>query len=122
MAVSVLYYVRGGGVTILGSATPPTAIQANQVNLQKAVVSFADSDTQALFTHNWGLDASAPGYFDPEVLGVQVLGPAQAAQSYLPAFTFDLSNTNVVKINKLNFLGTGGTYLFGLRRVAGPYL
>jgi hypothetical protein len=52
MAVSVLYYIRGGGVQINGSATPPTAIQASQVLLQRAVVSMADSDTQALFTHS----------------------------------------------------------------------
>ncbi len=123
MAVSVLYYIRGAGVLINGSATPPTATQASQVVLQKAAVSFADTDTQALFTHNWGLDVSSPTYFDPEVLGIAILGPAQPAQSYLPAFTFDFSNTNVLKINKLSFLGTGGTYLLSIRKGfgGGPY-
>ena len=123
MAVSVLYFVRGGGgVLINGSATAPTAAQAQQVYAQKALISMADSDTQALFTHNWGLDVSSPTYLDPEILSVVGYGPAQAAQTYLPAFTFDLSNTNVVKMNKLNFLGTGGTYLVCLRRPGGPWL
>jgi hypothetical protein len=121
MAVSVLYYIRGGGVQINGSATPPTAIQASQVLLQRAVVSMADSDSQALFTHNMGLDVSSPTYFDPEILGIAVVGPAQAAQTYLPAFTFDFSNTNVLKINKLNFLGTGGSYLISVRKSSGPW-
>lgn len=116
-AVSVLYYIRGGmGLLINGSATPPTAIQANQCHMQKAAISFADTDTQALFTHNWGLDVSSPTYFDPEILGIAIQGPAQPAQTYLPAFTFDFSNTNVLKVNKLSFLGTGGTYLIGIRR------
>jgi hypothetical protein len=121
MAVSVLYYIRGNGVLINGSSTPPTAIQAQGVYTQKAAVTFADTDTQALFTHNMGLDASAPTYFDPEILGVAVIGTAQPAQTWLPAFTFDFSSTNVLKINKLNALGTGGTYLFGLRRPGGPW-
>jgi hypothetical protein len=117
MAVSVSYYLRNGsGITILGSSTPPTAIQASGCQTQLALISFADSDTQALFTHNMGLDASAPSYLEPPVEGYGVYGPAQAAQTYMPAFTFDFSNTNVLKINKLNFLGTGGTYFFRIRR------
>ncbi len=116
-AVAVTYFLRNGnGLLINGAATPPTAIQASGVYVQKALISFADTDTQALFTHNWGLDVSAPTYFDPEILGIVQVGPAQAGQTWMPCFTFDLTNTNVVKINKLNFLGTGGTYLFGLRR------
>ncbi len=116
MSVSVSYYIRGGQTAINGSATAPTAAQAFQVQMQKAVISFADSDVQALFTHNWGLDASSPTYFDPEAWIVQFGAPAQAAATYFPCFTFDFANTNVVKINKLNFLGTGGTYLATLRR------
>lgn len=121
MSVSVLYYVRGAGVLINGSATPPTAAQASQIPTQKALVSMADSDTQALFTHNWGLDVSSPTYLDPEILSVVGYGPAQVAQTYLPAFTFDFSNTNVLKMNKLSFLGTGGTYLIALRKPLGPW-
>jgi len=116
MAVTVSYFIRGGGVLINGSVTPPTKTQAQAVYVQKAQINFADSDTQALFTHNWGLDASAPTYFDPEILGPAVVGPAQTGQTWLPAFTFDFSNTNVLIVNKLNATGTGGTYIFGIRR------
>lgn len=116
MSVSVNYYVRGGQTAINGSATPPTAAQAFQVQMQKAVINFADSDVQALFTHNWGLDISSPTYFDPEAWIEGYGSPAQVAATYMPLFTFDFANTNVVKINKLNFLGTGGTYLATLRR------
>ena len=114
-AVSVLYFIRGGPVIINGSATPPTAIQASQVQKQTAQVIFtADSDVQALFTHNWGLDASAPTYFEPEILYWEQL--TNAGGTYVAGLTFDVTNTNVVKVNKLNFLGTGGTFIVTLRR------
>jgi hypothetical protein len=98
MAVSVTYYIRGGGVQINGSTTGPTGAQAAQVPKQSAVVVFGvTADVQALFTHNWGLDASAPTYWEPEV--VQVL--SLSTNTYQPAFTFDWANTNVLKINKV---------------------
>ena len=113
--VSVLYFIRGGGVLINGSATPPTAIQASQVMKQSAEIIMGDSDVQALFTHNWGLDASAPTYFEPEIS--EVTGVIlNAGGTYLTGFTFDRTNTNVVKINKLNFAGTGGTWVVSLRK------
>ena len=97
MAVNVLYYARGGGVTIEGSATGPTATQAQFCPTIKAVVVFGvTADVQALITHNWGLDASAPGYYDPEVQIVQI-----SDGTYAPSLTVDWANTNVVKINKL---------------------
>ena len=53
MAVSVTYYVRGGGVVINGSTTVPTQTQAQQVMKQSAVCVFGIvDDVQALFTHN----------------------------------------------------------------------
>ena len=114
-AVSVLYSIRGGVVLINASATPPTAIQASQVQKQTAQVIMGDADVQALFTHNWGLDASAPTYFEPEISEVTGL-ILNAGGTYLTGFTFDRTNTNVVKINKLNFAGTGGTWVISLRR------
>ena len=115
--VTVSYFIRSfQGVTILGSATPPTAQQAQQVQMQKAQVAMADADTQALFTHNWGLDASAPGYFDPEIFYYSQGPNNPTAQTSLTGLTFDVSNTNVVKVNKLNFLGTGGTWIVCLRK------
>lgn len=97
-AVSVTYYARGGsGVRINGSTTAPTQIQASFLMKQSAVIVFGvTADAQALFTHNWGLDASAPTYFDPEVLYVEPI----SVTTYQPLFTFDRSNTNVLAINK----------------------
>lgn len=113
--VNVLYFIRGGVVTINGSATNPTAIQASQVQKQTAEIVMGDADVQALFTHNWGLDASAPTYFEPEISEVTGL-ILNAGGTYLTGFTFDRTNTNVVKINKLNFAGSGGTWVVSLRR------
>ena len=118
MAVSVQYFVRsgiGGSGILAGSTTPPTPIQAGSVYAQKAVVVFtSDLDAQALFTHNWGLDASAPVFFDPQITHYMLLGGP--ATTFLPAFTFDVSNTNVVKINKPAQGGTSGTYVVTLRK------
>ena len=111
MAVTVTYYVRGAGILINGSTTGPTAVQASQVYKQSATVAFgATADVQALFTHNWGLDLSAPTYLEPEIMYYQTLDG-----TYCPSLTFDVTNTNVVKINKL---GTNGpaTVVVILRR------
>jgi hypothetical protein len=94
-AVTVTYYIRGSGRTIK-STTPPTAIQASAVEVQRALVVFgAATDVQALFTHNWGLDASGPEYYDPGISWYLTVD-----HTYMPSLTFDVANTNVVKINK----------------------
>ena len=101
MAVSVTYFTRGGGVVINGSATPITATQAQQVYKQSAVVVFGvTADVQARFTHNWGMDNSAPAFFEPEIVTVYQLSDTTAS----PSLTFDVANTNVILINKA---GTG---------------
>lgn len=116
MAVTVTYYARGGGVLINGSTTAPTATQASQLQKQSATIAFgATGDVQALFTHNWGLDASAPTYFEPEVSCIQTLDG-----TYFPSLTFDLSNTNVVKVNKVA-TNQPATVLVVLRRPGGPF-
>jgi hypothetical protein len=96
-AVTVSYFIRGPGVQINGSTTAPTATQAAQVYKQSAVVVFGvTSDAQALFTHNWGLDVSAPTFYEPELLMVAAL----SLNTYQPAFTFDWTNSNVFIVNK----------------------
>jgi hypothetical protein len=97
-AVTVTYYVRGGPVTINGSTTPATAQQASQVQKQSAIVVFGvTADVACTFTHNWGLDASAPTYIEPEIL-YEFL--STALTTFSPLITFDRSNTNAVFINK----------------------
>lgn len=113
--MTINFYIRGGTLQILGSSTPPTAGQASQVQTQKALINFLDADTQALFTHNWGLDASAPTYRDPEVHAhCETQGPLTA--TFLPLLTFDVTNTNVVKVNKPALGGTAGTFIVTIRR------
>jgi hypothetical protein len=97
MAVSVTYYIRGGGIVINASTTPPTATQANQVMKQSAVCVFGIvDDIQALFTHNWGLDNSAGPFYEPEIL----VEPISTTTSW-PLLTFWRVSSNVFSINKL---------------------
>lgn len=96
MAVSITYFTRGAGVAINGSATPITATQAQQVYKQSALVVFGvTADVQARFTHNWGLDLSAPTFYEPEIMCWQI-----SDNTAFPSLTYDVANTNVVTINK----------------------
>jgi hypothetical protein len=97
MAVTVTYDIRGAGVALLNSATPPTATQAQQVYKQTALVVFGvTADVQARFTHNWGFDISAAGNFEPEVLITQL-----STVTGFPSLTIDYANTNAITINKV---------------------
>lgn len=97
MAVTVTYYIRGGVTRINGSTTAPTAAQASEVMKQKAIIIWGSvDDTTALFTHNWGLDASAPTYGEPDVC----FEPISQTTSW-PCITFWRANTNVLVCGKL---------------------
>jgi hypothetical protein len=85
----------------VAGTTPPTVAQAQACSIQTAQIQMADADTQAAFTHNWGLPASFPSYFLPIVItGLQA----------------DVTNTNVVFINKVSSVGSGGTFVVHLLR------
>lgn len=115
-AITVTYYARGGGVLINASTTAPTATQASQLQTQSAIVAFgATADAQARFTHNWGFDNSAPIYQQPQLEFYQTLGG-----TYMPSITFDISNTNVVLINKAA-TDAPATIVVTLRKGQGPY-
>lgn len=109
MAVGTLYFARsgvpGGPVLINGSATAPTAIQASQIPLLKVQMILPSGVTQGTITHNWGLDKSSPTYFDPELWWVAQNFSDAGSQSYMPLLTFDLTNTNVVLVNKVAGVG-----------------
>ncbi len=113
-AVSVTYYIRGGVTRVDASVTPPTAQQAQQVQKQSAVIVFGVlDDVNALFTHNWGLDASAPFYFEPEILFEPI--SSGAANTAWPLITFWRANTNVLQVmKKAGDVGT--TVLVTIRR------
>lgn len=108
-------YCWPGGATG-PTTTNPTATQASQVNLQTAIVSMGDTETFALFTHNWGLPASFPTFLFPLIfyrqsdLGIGV-------QTFAAALTFNIvSSTNVITINKISSIGSGGSFIVTLMR------
>ena len=117
MAVTVTYYARGGvGILINGSTTSPTTTQGSQLQKVSATCAFAaTADVQALITHNMGLDASAPTYQEPEILW-----ETTTTNTYTPSITFDRSNTNVVKVNKVA-TDAPVTLLVTIRRPGGPW-
>jgi hypothetical protein len=117
MSVSVLYSFDASPTVAYSSATPPTAGQAAVVQEIVAEVNWALADTQALITHNYGYSASAAGnYFRPQVVGpVWIVGPLGGGTSQ-PFVSFDFTNTNVLKANKLGVAGTEGTFVVYLRR------
>ncbi len=97
MAVTVTYYSRGANIAINGSTTAPTTAQGSQLVKQSAVIVFGTvDDTTALFTHNMGLDASAPTFFEPEVL----FEPISTGTTSFPLITFWRANTNVLVVGK----------------------
>jgi hypothetical protein len=95
--------------------TPPTIAQAKKCSIQSALIQMADADTQAAFTHNWGVPASFPSYFLPIVImGLQA--QANPASTLALALTTGVTNTNVVFINKVSSVGSGGTFVVHLLR------
>jgi len=104
-----------------GTTTAPTAIQASQLPTQTAQVFFADTDTQAVIVHNWGLGGSFPSFLFPEIMYYKALGGASET-SFGTDFTFGISNTNSVTMNKISVgVGSGGTWNVIMRRPYSPY-
>jgi hypothetical protein len=115
MAATVLYSVGGPAQTV-NNTNPPTGAQAAQSPKLVVTVGMLLADLQATVTHNWGLGASTPSYFDPEVIGpVWINGPVGGGTN-VPLVTFSWPNTNTIQINKLGVAGTDGTFVIYLRR------
>jgi len=100
-----------------GTTTAPTAAQASSIPELAAQVFFADTDAQAVITHNWGLAPTFANWLWPQIFFNKALGGASDS-SFATNFTFGISNTNSVTMNKLNTLGTGsgGTYNVYIRK------
>lgn len=124
MGATTLYNVAGqtplGAPSyLIANTNPPSAQLASTVQKIVAQVNFAAADTQQLVTHNWGLATSAPTFFDPQVIAEFGAGGVSASGTFLPAFTYDRSNTNVLKVNKVSTaVGSDCTVILTLRR---PY-
>jgi hypothetical protein len=120
MAVTVTFSVPtapGGGLPIISSTTGPTAAQAAVTQEIVVQVNMALADTQALITHNWQFSASeATNFFRPQVLGPYWINGPVGGGTSAPFVSFDWTNTNVLKVNKLGVAGTEGTFVLYLRR------
>jgi hypothetical protein len=102
----------GGGFTG-GSATAPSAAQAQQVQAMSALVGFTDTDTTWTFTHNWGLSAAQAAALLPQV----IVNPVSGAQTVAPVIAVNVtSSTNVVTFTKVQATGSGMTVSVWLRR------
>ena len=100
-----------------GSGTvPATAAQAAGTNFQSAEVNFADADTVATVTHNWGLGTTGAfpntGQFLPQVILVW-----SSAGTAFPALAVSWTNGNTLTLSKGNTsTGSGGTVVVSMRR------
>lgn len=106
----------GGGFTG-GSATAPSAAQAQQVATMTALVGFTDTDTTWTFTHNWGLSAAEAAALFPTVIVNPVSGVQAVATAVAPVIAVNVtSSTNVVTFTKLQATGSGMVVSITLRR------
>lgn len=115
------------GVTVIygwpvQGTTAPTAAQAAKCSIQTATVVMGDTETQAAFTHNWGnsngtggwIAASFPTFLFP-IISARLDQSSNTTVTFMTALTYDISNTNVVFINKANG-AFGGTFVVTLFR------
>jgi len=94
------------------SATPPTAAVMKLSQSLQAQVNFADADTTAVVTHNWGLPLSDLTSLFPTIkFYLQTAGTAGN-----PVITWALTNSNMVTLTKTAGAGTGGTLVVELER------
>lgn len=106
-----------GGNFTGGSATPPTAAQAQQVMAMSALVGFTDTDTTFTFTHNWGLSAAAAAALCPQVLWQMVTPQTTGTTQVMPVISVNVtSSTNVVTFTKVQQTTSGCTISIWLRR------
>lgn len=125
--IAITLMVLGGAVTVtykfpVSGATAPTAVQASQVPTVNGLVTWLESDTLGLFTHNMGI-ATAVGFpgiqpglasFFPEVIITPVLNSGTVFPNIQIDYT--TSTGNVLAFFKGSIAGTGGTVLLTVRR------
>jgi len=109
-----------------GTTTAPTALNARGLRVQTATVSFTDTDTQAVITHNMGaaglLPASFASFNYPIFFVNKLLGGASET-SFGTDFTFGLANSNSITMNKISVgAGSGGTWLITILSIADALL
>jgi len=113
LGVTITYLSKFTGT---GTSTPPTAAQASQLTAMTAQISWTDAETQAIIVHNWGvlLGPSFASFGWPFVtMPIDITSTAARSNSFATGFTFGLTNSNQVYVNKLAG-APGGTYLIYL--------
>jgi len=100
-----------------GSGTvPATAAQAAGTNFQSVQVSFADADTVATVTHNWGL-GTAGAFPNTAQFLPQVALVWSTAGTAFPALGVAWTNGNTLTLSKgSTATGSGGTVVVSMRR------
>lgn len=101
----------------VAGTTPPTAIQASQVNVVTASVVFADADTTALVTHNLNIGTTTPFQMNTAQLFPEVIVYWSATNTAFAGLSIALTSGNVITLTKANVqTGTGGTAVVTIRR------
>jgi hypothetical protein len=123
MSQTVIYNVHADPATGLPyfSSTPPTTVQAAQVQELAVLVNLALADTQALITHNFQLNATQyQSFYEPMIVGPVWLNGPLGGGTQAPLITFGLG-ANTITANKLGVAGTEGTFILYLRKAQSPY-
>ena len=124
LAVFSVTYNTPGYVNA-NTSTAPTASQASQMPELACIVSFADADATGTIVHNWGswyLNnvanslASFASFLLPKITVVCISNTASAS-SFATGFSFGLTNSNQVTMNKIGVgTGSGGSFAVYLQR------
>jgi hypothetical protein len=111
LGVTITYLSKFKNVN---TTTAPTGAEASQLPCQVAQVFMADTDTEAIVVHNWGIlmGPSFATFGWPIIIMNKILGAGTAAEggSLATNFTFGLANSNQVYIEKA-VGAAGGTFL-----------
>ncbi len=113
------------GYVNANTTTAPTAAQASAMPELACIVSFADADATGTIVTNWGswylnnvpnaLNSFA-SFLLPKITVVQI-GNTASPSSFSTGFSFGLTNSNQVTMNKLSLgVGSGGSFAVYLQR------
>lgn len=122
MSQTVIYNVHADPAAGLPyfSSTPPTQIQAAQIQELAVLVNLLLADTQALITHNFNLDATSYGsFYEPMIVGPVWLNGPLGGGTQMPFISFGFG-ANTITANKLGVAGTEGTFILYLRKARPP--
>lgn len=107
MAQTLTYFYPVAGTVV------PTILQALGVNMITAKLNWSDSETTALFTHNFQLSTAQLANLWP-IIDINI--DAASTTTVMPILGIALTNSSVVTISKPTTVGTQGTLILVLLR------